>query len=741
MSKITPKAKRLRSLKHGRRASRSRSICIVTSLLYGLSTDEEASDATKSVALWLHELGYRVDVLYARAVQDDQIYSFAQLVKVSRPLGINLICVDNLDKNSDHSEKSYRTLQYLLRHRYEMVLFDDDGGIAYYPLLARRTGCAQLRGTTMCVTARGAAEWTMEIGSSRTISFETLRLMEMKRRSIELADSVKAQSAYILEKYRDYGWRVPDNCLVIPDFVSTHQQVDRQPKRASVREIVFFNRMAAGNGLLMFCRAIDRLKYRLQGRSVAFLGPASAQAIETLIRHAATWPFTVHILTDLDRKQAYAYVKAGERLAVIPTPEGANSGAIVECLEQNIPFIACSGGGHEELLDKDSRKANLFTPTVDGLCDKLLDKFEQHEISIARPAFDPMRLRSTFGQWVAHQFNLDHAPSAELTAAPIAEKPVLIVVVPSRFDPEVACAKLRQTIADYGGKLNIEVLAAEPRNLQGRLSSGEKPLVNVSAHGDFGAVAQSLASQELAIVGLCHVTQLIPPQWVDRARECFVARNGISALTGMTVAQAGMTARPTDPQASAEDSTRRPERYLLGNTLPLFALVRETNSGFLLLKSSVLAKCAGVGPLDEPYDLLKNMLDWVHEILVTLYISSERFELVPDQIMEQAVEYTGFEVFRLEQFMRSLATRLYGHVVGSEPYALARLAIDLGLERERSLEHARYIRGITERIGSEVQLLTLSAASDVQARQLAKIALANGQAGLAADLSSDLLAR
>ena len=63
----------------------------------------------------------------------------------------------------------------------------------------------------------------------------------------------------------------------------------------------------------------------------------------------------------------------------------------MECLEEGIPFLASSGSGGEELLDEESRHNNLFEPTVDGLCAKLLETLADGGMT-ARASFDPAQL-------------------------------------------------------------------------------------------------------------------------------------------------------------------------------------------------------------------------------------------------------------------------------------------------------------------------------------------------------------
>src|SRR5262249_16181384 len=156
-------------------------------------------------------------------------------------------------------------------------------------------------------------------------SFEEVRLMEMERRSIELADACKAPSDYILRKYRDYGWAIPPASTMLPNFIAAESPPVPEETHKSIDEIVFFGRLETGKGLGMFWRALDQLKFRLAGRLVTFLGKptdenGSSTALQ-LLKRSAAWPFQVRMLTDFDREQALSYLRLGNRLAVIASPE------------------------------------------------------------------------------------------------------------------------------------------------------------------------------------------------------------------------------------------------------------------------------------------------------------------------------------------------------------------------------------------------------------------------------------
>jgi glycosyltransferase involved in cell wall biosynthesis len=742
MNKAVPLSNLSQSLPSARPAGFR--ICIVTGEIAGPFFNGGVGTVNRALALVLRKLGYNVQILYTRVAEGKPFNArgnFTDHVEAFRKLGIELMCIDHQGKGDDWLAMSYLTLQHLLRHRCDLVFFDDLFGNGYYSLLARRTGQPALADVKMCVTTHATLQWVADLNQVLTTKIEDLRWAECERRSIELADSVRAPSAYILKKYRSYGWTIPENAIVSPNFVSAERGSLNPRKRMAVREIVFFGRLETRKGLWMFCRAIDRLKYNLSGCRVTFLGKSVTEHeisnAELIIRHSATWPFAIRLLTNFDRDQALRYLKAPGRLAIMSSFEDNSPSTILECIEEGIPFLACSGSGGEELLDEEGRKANLFQPTVDHLCTKLLETIQRGAMT-AHASFDQVQLQNTFAKWLESILR----PSSRVRAAPDTSelpKPILIVVVPPEFDADGAIADLQRAIDSFRGEVNIEVLATHPKEFQGVLTSTRVAIaVNVNHISDFEKIARSAASRQPTVVGLCHITQLLPPAWIERARACFAVENEISALTGMVAVRVESDVRARDSYVSAANGDHKIERYLMGYAPPLFPLAQDTNSGFVLMRSELLAKCASLGPTDEQYDRPRRMQDWIHDILVTLHSLGERFELVPDLVIEQPVREAPFEVFLLERLMRALPSTLYGYTPGSDQFAVARLAVDTSLERERFCAHSKYVRSIAERIGREVSQLPLYTPWEEQVRQLATIAHANGQIDLATDLCAEL---
>jgi len=710
-----------------------RKVCMVTGALEDSFFDGGIGTANRALALTLGDLNHDVDILYTRDGSEKPFRTraeFAARVEAFGKLGINLKCIRPSGKSDDCQEISYLVLQHLLQNRYDAVFFGDPRS-AYYPLLAKKTGSSTLRDTKICINARGGTKrGKADCYRSYLSTLEVFCAAEMERRSIELADCINTLTAYVLEKYRNLGWAIPKNSLVLPDLTLAKYRAPKSHRPSRINEIVFLGDLENEKSLWMVCRAIERIKSNLADHQVTFLGRATQETRERILRVAAAWPFPVRLLTDFDHAQVIGYLKGSGRLAVIPSLEDYIVGQVLICLGQQIPFVASMVGGVEELLDEHSRQANLFEPTVEHLYAKLVTVIE-HGATLARPSFDPIKIQTAFRQWsdclLRPNLGRSDLPANAKHDFPV---PILMVIVSSGRSATQSLAELRRTIDAFHGNVHIEAFVTETKELRSGVKATDAKNINVNDVDQFDAIARSLALGPPTVVGLCHVTQLPTPVWIERARACFAMDGSIAALTGMA-------AVPKERQLvraashAKHDNDEEVERYLMGYAPPLFGLTQQTNSGFTLIRSEMLGtRCSG--PLDEQYDRFKRMQDWIHEILVQVHTAGNRFELVPDLLM-QPVEEPDFEAFRLEQVMHGLPSKLYGYEKGSEQSILARLAIDTGLLHERSLAHAKYIRNMASRIGADIEPLSLHSPWETQARQLAKIAYAGGQIELAND--------
>jgi glycosyltransferase involved in cell wall biosynthesis len=712
-------------------------ICIVTGEFAGPDFNGGIGTTNRALALVLRAHGYAVDVLYTR-VDHGRPFSakgtFLEHVNAYARLGIRLLCIPHDGEWNDWQGKSYLAMQHMLQRNYDVVFFDDTHGNAYYPLLAKRSGHERLQGTVICVTAHSATQWIYDLNQTPIASFAEMRLMEMERRSIELADACKAPSAYILRKYKGYGWSIPPESTVLPNFIAADSAASPEVTHKKIDEIVFFGRLETRKGLWMFCRALDQLKFELGDRLVTFLGkPTNEHGVSTaveLLRRAASWPFQVRVLSNFDREQALNYLRLGNRLAVIASPEDNSPSAILECLSEGIPFIACHGSGGEELLAPESRDQILCAPNVRSLRAKLREVLEQG-IRTGRRAFTQPELDNRFHAWLG---NLLKARTAPQPARPDAQADgdfTVLLIVPSDVTPDAAVSELTRAYNSLDRGISIEVLTTRPAAIKKRLKdNGLSLAIGIHDAGDYRDLAASFAHRPDPVLAICRIGQIPERALFERARNAF-ARTPAAAVTVMVQAPDVRAASSRQPFFSRTQRRANVARYLMGNASAMFSLSQETNDGLAFFRSSAFAKLQDVTPFDAQYARFKAVQDWLHECLVHLSALGEQFDLVPDALAGPAPDDAPFEVFRLTSFMRSLPERLDGFKAGSDQFLLSRLCIDTGMSHERTRAAQDYLRKTAERMGGQLP-------DQIGLPELAALAHANGQVELAIDLCANL---
>lgn len=724
--------------------NRRERLCIVTGELAGPFYNGGIGTTNRALAFTCRMLGYEVDVLYTHVSKGEPFSLrglFSEHIETFSKHGVRLQYIPNESEWFNWQQRSYLALKHLQEHKYDLVFFDDMEGTGYYPLLARHTGCPDLVRTCMCVTAHSATQWIKELNHTAIDSIDTLRLMEMERRSLELADVVKAPSAYILRKYESYGWVMPSDTIILPNLVSHERTAATSSGIYAIDELVFFGRLEERKGLWIFCRAIDRIKYRLTGHTVTFLGKLSRENARALLHYSATWPFAVRIIANFDQDQALNYLRVPGRLAVMPAPEDNSPSTIIECLQEGIPFIAASGSGGEELLDDESGKSSLFEPSVDGLADKLIEVLERG-VAVSAPAVSLAGLVDRYNRWIKQvldRHDNKRAGAEREVSLREDQRSHMVVLIPPKYPYLRAIEKLKRAISNYDRKIQLFILAEHPSLFFEMITAAKMAnMASVFTYTEFEKCMSVAVASDLAMIGLCHIDQFIEKSMMHRADRCFTLHPDIVAVTGMigSAHRSVKTARMNcESQCGADIKV---ERFLLGRAPPLFALSIDTNSGFVVLRANALTATQLVVPFDPQYQRLKRMQDWVHEILVRFHAMNLRFEIIPDDLTDQKIAEAPFEVFRVEKFMRSIPRLIDGISEGSTEMILSRTGVDIGLFQERALAHQETLANIAERIGTNFEQLPLYSPWEEQVRQLAYLAQASGQMELAVDLCASL---
>ena len=724
-------------------------VCIVTGEIAGPDYNGGIGTANRGLALSLRNAGFAVDVLYTR-VEAGQPFcfrgSFEEQVADFRALGVNLLCISHKGRWDDWLGKSLRVMETLQTRSYDVAFFDDTHGTAYFTALAKRTGSPALACTQIVVVTHSATQWICELNQMPVTTLADIRLLEIERRSIELADYVVAPSAYILRKYQSYGWTLPANTIVRPNILPFSAERAGPPSRlAAVDEIVFFGRLERRKGLWLFCAALDRLEYEIKGKKVTFLGKFTIEDGEstgfTLMRRAASWPFAPTFLYNYDRDQALAYLNGGNRLAVMPSREDNSPSVILECLVEGIPFIASSGSGGQELISPLDHPNCLFEPSVESLAAMLRSALAKG-IKTAQPSFIPQENAKRTIQWVsrlAADTRKDHSP-AELTptyhetSSPAAMWTLALLV--SQDNPPDMIANVAMRSAQQHRDSRVIVFTEDAASVEKCIEKlGLAPQVNLVLRriSEFANEMAGL-SKGTGMLVLCPLDQPLPVAVLSRA-ELALSNTSYAALTVMR-GHALENKSPELPFVCSAPFQWQPESFKTGNALSVMALAQDSNAGVLILRAEDAGVLSRISPIDPHLCRLKDVQLYIHEVLLDLMEAGRSFELLPDCFLPDSAISVSHETYEFPRIAMQHLLKSKGLVPGSEAAILSRLSVEIFAGEAGRQSVVELLSDLSSRMGEPIQKLETLWPPPKAFANYAKVASAAGRPDLALRLMS-----
>lgn len=406
---------------------RAMNVCVVTSEILGPVKNGGIGTATSALIDCLAANGHKVTILYTlvqRGHPECAERNWAHWVGQLAARGITLIHIEHDGEYREWLQKSWLVKQHLALHDYDAVYFNEHHGSGYYTLAAKRAGLRPFVDRVHCVITHGSIEWVFNTNDQRLSRPQDLQMIAVERRSVEWADVVIGPSQYLLKEYVSYGWSLPRHTYRQPyPFPIGVKKSARS--RTPVDELVFFGRLETRKGLWLFCEALDRMGDALRGRKVTFMGrPSDVSGFPSpvfIMQRAEKWPCKVNLLLDYSQEQALDYLSKPRRVAVMPSLADNSPCVVYECMQQQIPFVATSGSGADELVHTDCWPAVMCEPNAIALSERLGEVL-QLGATVAWPRFEAAENLATWKAW--NQLLADPAARASFlaSAAPAPKK-------------------------------------------------------------------------------------------------------------------------------------------------------------------------------------------------------------------------------------------------------------------------------------------------------------------------------
>src|SRR5262245_13761742 len=327
-------------------------ICLAVTEILGAHRNGGIGTATSHLAVLLADAGHDVTLLYSGgdaleigSVWHGIYHRYKIKVVHLRPLGRPLEPIA--------LRQPVTFFEYLRGVSFDVVIFQDNLGLAQACVLAKRAGIAFAR-CHLLVIAHGNHEWVLDGAGRLPETRDELLWIETERQSVEFADSLISPSAYLIDWMRQHDWKLPVQTLVIQNYLRGLRIAGVEPPMARrggppQRHLVFFGRLEARKGIYLFLEALRDPALNGERFELSFLGREAELGQEQLLawlgEHRPDLQPLVRFHKDKDVHQALSYLKASGGIAVIPSPADNSPCVIWECIEHAIPFVACNTGG------------------------------------------------------------------------------------------------------------------------------------------------------------------------------------------------------------------------------------------------------------------------------------------------------------------------------------------------------------------------------------------------------------
>ena len=476
---------KLSDLDFGLSPGRAMNVCVVSSEFLGPVKNGGIATATSGLLQQLASEGHKVTLLYTLVEYGAPASGDRSWSHWVNTLALEGIALAHIPHGGDYRswlEKSWHVKEFLGQHEFDLVYFNEHHGSGYYAILAKRAGLLPFANQLHCVITHGSMEWVFALNDQYACRPADVEMIGLERRSVELADFVIAPSTYLLNEYAKYGWSLPARTYQHPYALYRKFKRIVSASPLPIKELVFFGRLEVRKGLWLFCEALDRLRDRLVGKTVTFLGRTTENAGLSsglqIIHRAQNWGCRVKLLNDLDQEQAIGYLSGRGRLAVMPSLADNSPCVLYECMEAGIPFISTRGSGGDELVHPDCWEEMMVEPTADSLT-MAIERILDQGAKLGTPRFDPEENLKIWSDW--HRFvsteresllafgsNKDASPSQ---VAQNSGRPVFVFIDSKSVSISTMIANLTSHIKRFGAAVEYLVVSAREETLTDIIAS------------------------------------------------------------------------------------------------------------------------------------------------------------------------------------------------------------------------------------------------------------------------------
>ena len=360
-------------------------VCLVTSAVAGPTLNGGIATAFYSLAKHMAlsnsdgATNFKVTVLYAAHPYYSNNDKPEYWIKQFANEGIDFVPLPESPLSfygSKFVTRAYRIFEWLREREssFDVISYHDNMANGYYVALAKHQKLF-FTNVFLFVQCHSTVRWADNLNYRPPKDHHTLGYYYMEQKSIEWADARVSPSQYY------FDWMQDDGRYNLSHGFSFVLQNTLYPLRPDVQDIslhktthfVFFARLEARKGLIVFCDALDIIaKARtIVPQIITFIGPdvsLDGQLASAIIRsrqQAEQWPFKVIIEHEFNTEQSLKYIDDHDAITVLPTLGDNSPYALMEIIAYGLPMITTDAGGGKELFIDDP-ESSIIVPANDA---------------------------------------------------------------------------------------------------------------------------------------------------------------------------------------------------------------------------------------------------------------------------------------------------------------------------------------------------------------------------------------
>ncbi len=346
-------------------------ICLVSTDVLGPVRAGGVGTATYNIAVALAEQKNTVDIMYAGHFSDEQNFEYIVWKQIFKEKKINFFDLKipsyKFELGYYYPIISYIVYLNLLKSKYDLILFPEMCGTAYYTLLAKKNN-NDFKSTKLIVIFHGPQIWHLEKnGQLPTLNSEIITQF-LEKQSCLLADHLIFSTQHALEIAKDirYHTNQPHTVLMLPLSKPIVLAKKYRPL-GKIQEICFFGRLETRKGLKIFLKSIEFLRLPIHAGylKITLLGHSGFVDGESASEYISKWSagtlIPINVPAILSNSLAISYLKNHSCLCVLPSIDETMGYTLAECLVNSIPFICSDIAPYKEVIEKFNLQPNLFT--------------------------------------------------------------------------------------------------------------------------------------------------------------------------------------------------------------------------------------------------------------------------------------------------------------------------------------------------------------------------------------------